>query len=157
MNKNKKIIFIFLVVLVVGIIFIFERGKDPNIERPYVAIHGQKIFVEIADTEQKREKGLSERNSIGENEGMLFLFSQKGSYGFWMKDMRFPIDIVWINGDKIVGMERNLDPQIGTSEENLRVYTFSGDIDKVLEIKAGEIERLGLKEGDVVERVLYYN
>jgi len=157
MSKNKKIIFIFFAILVVGIIFIFERGGDPIVERPYVEIKGEKIFVELADTEEKREKGLSGRDSIGENEGMLFLFPQKGGYGFWMKEMKFPIDIVWINTGKVMWIEKNVDPQIGVPDEKLRVYSFSGDVDTVLEIKAGKAESLGVKEGDVVKRVLYYN
>lgn len=154
---NKKILFIFLAIVIIGIIFIFESGKAPNIGRSYVKINGEKIFVELADTEERREKGLSGRDSIGENEGMLFLFPQKGGYGFWMKEMKFPIDIIWINEGRIMWIEKNVDPQIGVPDEKLRVYAFSGDVDAVLEIKAGKSDILNLKEGDVVERVLYYN
>jgi len=156
-SMTKKIISIFLVVVVIGVIFVFKIGKDPIVERPYITLNGEKIFVEIVNTEQKREKGLSRRDSIGENEGMLFLFPKKGRYGFWMKEMKFPIDIVWIDGEKVVWIEKNVDPQIGVPEEQLRVYTFSQDVDTVLEIKAGKAETLGLKEGDAVEKVLYYN
>ncbi|MEW6617242.1 MAG: DUF192 domain-containing protein [Patescibacteria group bacterium] len=157
MNKNKKIIFIFLVIFLVGIIFIFQKAKDPIIERPHVLLRGEKIFVEIADTEEKREMGLSGRDTIGDEEGMLFLFPEEGGYGFWMKEMKFPIDIIWIHKGKIVWIEKNVDPQVGISDEKLRVYTFSGNADTVLEIKAGKSDILNLKEGDVVENVLYYN
>jgi len=147
MNKNKKIIFIFLVIVIIGVIFIFEKAKDPIIEHPYVLLHGEKIFVEIADTEEKREKGLSGRDSIGEDEGMLFLFLQKGKYGFWMKGMKFPIDIIWISGNKVVGVEKNVNPQIDTLEQDLKVYSPQEDVDKVLEIKAGESEKFGISSG----------
>lgn len=156
MSKNKKIIFIFLVIVIVGIIFFFEKGNDPNIARPYVSIRGEKIFVEIADTEQKRERGLSGRDSIGENEGMLFLFSEKGKYGFWMKEMNFPIDIIWMSGDVVVNIEKNVNPQIGASEDELTVYSPPEDADKVLEVRAGKTDRLGIKTGDVIVMVLYY-
>lgn len=154
---NKKIISIFLVVVVVGIIFIFQKAEDPIVERPYVLFSGEKIFVEIADTEEKREKGLSGRDSIGDDEGMLFLFPEGGGYGFWMKEMKFPIDIIWVHKGKIVWIEKNVDPQVGVSDEKLQVYTFSGSADTVIEIKGGKSDILNLKEGDVVERVLYYN
>lgn len=157
MNKKKKIFFIFFAVVIVGIIFFFEKGKDPNIVRPYLSVQGEKIFVEIADTEQKREQGLSGRDSIGENEGMMFLFSEKGKYGFWMKGMSFPIDIIWINGNSVVGVEKNVDPQVGALEEELKVYSPSEDVDRVLEIRGGKADELGINIGDVIDTVLYYN
>ncbi len=69
------------------------------------------IQVEIADTPDAREKGLSYRNSLKQDRGMLFVFSKEGKYGFWMKEMRFPLDIIWIDRNKtIIFIEENLPP-----------------------------------------------
>ena len=70
------------------------------------------ISAEIADTDAKRAQGLSGRETLGEYEGMLFVFPRADYYGFWMKDMRFPIDIVWIGEDmRIVGITKNVSPE----------------------------------------------
>jgi uncharacterized membrane protein (UPF0127 family) len=57
------------------------------------------VYVSIADTEASREKGLGGRTSLAGNEGMLFVFPNEGFYSFWMKGMRFSIDILWIATD----------------------------------------------------------
>ncbi len=67
-----------------------------------VLIKGERIRVDIVDTPAEREQGLSGRTGLGKNEGMLFVFDEEGQYGFWMKDMLFPIDIVWIASDGTV-------------------------------------------------------
>lgn len=67
--------------------------------------------IEIADTPFAREQGLSGRTEISEDYGMLFIFPEKGDYGFWMKDMKVPIDVFWIADDgTIVGIEHELSP-----------------------------------------------
>ena len=69
---------------------------------PTIQIGDAILQVEIADTDAKREKGLSQRASLEENKGMLFVFEQPGRYIFWMKDMNFAVDIIWIDKDKKV-------------------------------------------------------
>ena len=85
---------------------------------PTLVIEGRKLPVEIADTPEKREQGLSGRESLPEGSGMLFIFENPATYGFWMKEMRFPIDIVWLSGEvgsstdpiKVIDIERNVQP-----------------------------------------------
>ncbi len=149
-KKRQVLFYLFAIVCIAGIIFFFEKGGDPNVDRPYVDIGGEIIFLEIADTDFARAKGLSERESLEENEGMLFLFSEKGRYGFWMKDVRFPIDIVWLDGDGVVWIEKNVPPEIGIPDHRLSVYAPDNDADKVLEIRAGKADETGLKIGDHV-------
>ena len=64
-----------------------------------ISLKGETIRVDIADTPAERERGLSGRSGLGKNEGLLFVFPEEGQYGFWMKDMLFPIDIIWIAND----------------------------------------------------------
>lgn len=78
-----------------------------------VKIKGLILHVELAITPDQQEKGLSIKNNLTNNEGMLFPFNTTGDYSFWMKDMKFPLDIIWINSNnEIVHIEKNLQPCI---------------------------------------------
>ena len=69
------------------------------------------FVVEIANTPEARERGLSGRKDLGEKQGMLFVFREAGYHGLWMKDMKFAIDVIWISEDfKVVDITRNLSP-----------------------------------------------
>lgn len=91
------------------------------------------IAADIADTEQLREQGLSGRTSLSEGKGMLFLFEAPGRYGFWMKDMRFSLDIIWAAPDgTIVSIDHNLSPNTYP-----QVFYPAAPAQYVLEVPAG--------------------
>lgn len=70
------------------------------------------IQVEVADTDAERTQGLSDRPSLADGEGLLFVFPEDTSPGFWMKDMHFPIDIIWISSSGVIlGIEKNIAPE----------------------------------------------
>ena len=73
-----------------------------EIEKGILTVGDAVLQVEIADTPDKRAAGLSHRAALAEGEGMLFVFEEEGRRDFWMKDMRFPIDIVWISKEREV-------------------------------------------------------
>ena len=80
---------------------------------PYVKIKDLVIHVDLAITPDEQSKGLSIKNTLNDGDGMLFPFDTPGDYSFWMKDMKFPIDIIWIDPNyKIVHIEKNLQPCI---------------------------------------------
>lgn len=110
--------------------------------------------VEIADTDKKREKGLSDRASLATNSAMLFIFDTSATQGFWMKDMAFDIDIIWIDASKkIIDIERNVSKNsYNEINPKLSKTLFSpAPIKYVLEINAGLSEKLNIKVGDAVE------
>lgn len=80
--------------------------------KKYTIIVGEKdILVEVANTTAKRNLGLSGRETLPEKEGLLFVFKETGRHLFWMRDMRFPIDIIWINERLVVvGVIENINP-----------------------------------------------
>ena len=90
------------------------KGANPIASAPLhglLSVNGHRIRVDIADTEEKRVLGLGERDTIGDDEGMLFVFPEPDFYGFWMKDMQFPLDIVWLDEDfKVVYLKENISP-----------------------------------------------
>lgn len=108
----------------------------------------------MADNETLRKLGLSGRNSMSPQGGMLFLFPNPGRHAFWMKDMRFAIDIIWLRGDKIVFIQKNAVPPAAGTAGNIPRYIPSEEADKVVEVPAGAAKRLGLEYGQRVKILL---
>ncbi len=104
---------------------------------PYIELGDVKIIVDVADTAALREQGLSGRGGLEENHGMLFLFPVQGRYAFWMKDMRFPIDIVWVAEGVVVGIDENASPESGVDLNHLKLYIPSVPVDTVIELSSG--------------------
>ena len=105
------------------------------------------LVVEVANTKASREQGLSGRKSMKDDEGMLFIFDTPGRYGFWMKDMNFPLDIIWINDDGIVvSVERGV-----AVESYPKAFINQSNARYVLEINAGLAEKFGLYIGSKVK------
>lgn len=155
MLKNKKVILLLTaIVAIVGIAF-YYGGPRSTQDTPTLSIKSgdseHRFFIEIADTPLTRSQGLSGRSSLNENEGMLFLFEAPETYSFWMKDMLFPIDIVWIRGERIVGFSEHAQPEPGKSLTALTMYWPPEPVDTVLEINAGLIEKYNIRIGDRID------
>ena len=109
-----------------------------------VVIGGREILVTIADTPELRGKGLSYHKPLVENEGMLFVFPKSDYYRFWMKDMLFPIDIIWLDENmRIVDVWENAAP-----ESYPKLSTPRASSQFVLEVPAGFYLKHNLKIGD---------
>lgn len=107
------------------------------------------LVVEVANTRASRELGLSGRKMMRDDEGMLFVFDAPGRYGFWMKDMDFPLDMVWINQNGIVvWVERNVTPE---SYIEKKTFINQSEASYVLEINANMAEKFGLYLGSKVK------
>ena len=108
---------------------------------------GDCLFLEVADTSKERRIGLMDRPSLSQGTGMWFKFLPAQRVGFWMKKMLFPIDMVFISKGFIVALETNLQAcaSIPCIEYGPNVL-----VDGVIELAAGEAERLGMKVGDLV-------
>lgn len=113
---------------------------------------GTAVAVEVADSAEERRVGLSEHVSLAPDRGMLFLFDEPGAYAFWMKDMDFSIDIIWLNGETIVGIEPNVPvPTPGVGTGDLPIYEPEFPTDRVLEVNAGLAAAHGLAPGDFLD------
>lgn len=122
-----------------------------------INLAGRSVSFELAKTAAEKTKGLSGRASIEENQGMLFMFPTPDFLVFWMKDMNFPIDIVWIKGDEVVDVSASVPNEPGVPDTQLKTYLPKVPADRVLELKAGWAERNGLKIGDKVEIIQTVN
>lgn len=144
-----KVIIGIVVVTIIGATVVFMLLRE--VEKPEyvdVSIGDVTFTAELAANEARRAKGLGGRQSLGENEAMLFKFSGNGFHSFWMKDMVFPIDIIWIQDTVIVDIQK--DAAIPISQDDSQIYTPENQANYVLEINAGLVERYGFKIGDLV-------
>jgi uncharacterized membrane protein (UPF0127 family) len=107
-----------------------------------IHLNGTAFSAEVVDTPITREKGLSDRDQLDQHTVMLFVFQRSENQCFWMRDMKFPIDIVWLDSNKKVSaIERNVSP--ATYPQN-----FCHDSQYVIELNAGVAEQINLKIGD---------
>lgn len=109
------------------------------------------LQVEVADTNEKRGKGLGYRQSLATDSGMLFIHEPAKKYTYWMKGMQFPIDIMWILNDEIVDIIANVPPPVeGQNDDTFERYSSTVDINRVLETNAGFALSNNIHIGDKV-------
>ena len=121
----------------------------PDLALPLVTIGAFTWPVELALTGEQQAQGLSGRAELAAGAGMLFVWDQESRRAFWMPDMNFPLDMVWLNGDcAVTHITHNAPPQApGQSQADLPRYTVD-QVQYVLEINAGEAARHGIQVGD---------
>lgn len=169
MKKDLAVI-LGLFTLIIGIVVFAGPFSITNIFNENAAITGQgeqtnqkpkenttvsagtlSVNADIAATPEARKKGLSGRESLEINRGMLFVFETSGNYPIWMKGMRFPIDVIWIDENKkIVYIAPSALPEPGKKDSELVIYKPSANAKYVLEINAGLASANNLQVGDSV-------
>ena len=112
-----------------------------------VVVNGVKISVEIADEPMEWYQGLSDHAPLCENCGMLFVFPEYESRTFVMRNMLFPLDIIFIKDNRIINIERDLPPEGAVPEKR---YESGEPVNYVLEVNGGYCQKNGIGEGDVV-------
>ena len=142
---KRKILFLIFVILLIAIgslVFVLKTKKNK------VCLKSNCYFVEIARTQEEKERGLMDRNNLGKNEGMLFINDQEGIYPFWMKNVLIPLDIIWFNKSKeVVFMAISAEP---CKDECQLIYPDQ-NAQYILEVNAGEINRMNLQLGNKAE------
>lgn len=148
-----------LTAIITGAFYVFS---NQNILQNYLPTGGQQdlseirinetsIKIEVADTQLLRTKGLSGRDSLASDSGMLFIFPSESKYRFWMKGMKFPLDMIFIKGGKVVDIIKNIPPPIpGQKDSILTVYEPIVPIDMLLEVNAGFAGSSNIQVGDNV-------
>jgi len=163
---KKDLAIIAGLVLVIVIFIIFGRGfstrqflaqnttdstQTEKKESTQATIKDLVIQARIADEPKERNAGLADYSSLALGEGMLFVFDKNATYVFWMKNVEFAIDIIWIDEQKkIVDIAPNVPPEPNKDEEELIRYKPKSDAKYVLEINAGLSSLHNLQIGDQV-------
>ena len=136
----KRVLPVFAVLFGLYIAFNFLPKKTS----PKAQIGDKIINLEIADTREKITQGLSGRENLPANSGMLFVMGNSKPT-FWMKDMLFPIDIIWISTGKVIGIEENASPP--ENGEYPATYPAPDFVNYVLEVNAGFAKSNGISVG----------
>ncbi|MBI2616899.1 DUF192 domain-containing protein [Candidatus Gottesmanbacteria bacterium] len=139
-------IFILIAVTFASLIFL-----SPHDTKTIPVQVGSEVFTAWkADTDSLRMKGLSGKTSMPSNFGMLFLFPEANYHTFWMKDMKFPLDFIWIRNHIIVDLTQEVPPPVDKLETSLPTYSPREVVNAVLEVNAGFVGQHGIRIGDAV-------
>ncbi len=123
--------------------------SNRTLPRTNVIIDGRIFHAEVAETPQDWERGLSNRASLPQNSAMLFVFGRPAYHAAWMKDMRFPLDILLILKHRIVALYENVPVPI--PNQSLPLYGTHVQSDMALEINAGLSQEYAFRKGDIVQ------
>lgn len=168
MPKNKNF---YILVVFIGLVISFgyfatkenyfnstpaSKAVSKILNSPYnksLTIGDKRILVEVVSTAAAITNGLSGRESIEGSQGMFFDFGYFDTYPtFWMKDMQFAIDIIWINDGKIVHIDKNVQtPSPDQSDGDIPKYSPPVVVDYVLEVRAEFSEENNITIGDLVD------
>ena len=108
------------------------------------------LKLEVVNTPQSTAQGLSGRDELGAD-GMLFVFEQSRTPQFWMKEMKFDLDIIWIDQQRIIEITQGVPaPALGTPLSELPTYSPKQPVTMVLEVEAGKATEWQLAIGDLV-------
>lgn len=147
-------------IIVVGLLgqgkldkFIKPANQTNSTINKTVIIEDKEINVEVARTNDERSKGLSNREKLDENSGMVFVFDKNTKPSFWMKDTKIALDIIWINDDKIVSINKNVEPEPNKKDSELKKYPAPSEIDYVLEVNSGFSDKYNIKAGSTVQKL----
>lgn len=153
MTNKKRVILIVLFFLSLLLLYIvaYPRASSSTIRATDVGTTltdgTTEVAIEVATTSEAHMRGLSGRASLASKQGMLFVFDHDDIYPFWMPDMHFAIDMIWIAEDKhIVFIKKNATP-----ESYPELFTPTAKARYVLEVASGEAEKMGWKEGTLLQ------
>lgn len=143
-SKNSLVTFVVLGVLAL-ILLVASLLSAGGGDR--MAVNGEMFSYEVSDSVEERALGLSGREGMPQDHAMLFIFPAPIQSGIWMKDMNFPIDIVWLDTNKtVIYLEEDVAP-----ETYPEIFYPDTKANYVVEFNAGTAESIGLEIGDTLK------
>lgn len=148
-SKTKITIIITVIVLVVMAVltnYAFSEivSTQWNLIK-HVYVRNVLVKAEVVKSEEKIAKGLSGRSGLEKGRGMLFEMPEDDIQNFWMKGMKFAIDIIWIENGRVIGCEKNI------QSNDSRIFTSPNYAGYILEVPAGFCDENGIKVNDEVK------
>lgn len=154
----KKLFFVIILFLITVFLAGSSAKKTINFQSlipikqtttPSTTIKNHTFHLYIAKAQPDREIGLTKYNSLQKDQGMYFIFETPNYYAFWMKGMKFPIDILFLNSGTVVDIKDSI-PPADANDNNPPRYIPIQTADSVLEISAGLSKKYGISVGDKV-------
>lgn len=150
--KRILILFGVLLLLIVAIKFsgdYIQNKTLPFLSKPQAVLGSKTINLTVARTQKEKQIGLSGKESLPQDQGMVFTFQKADYYSFWMRGVKFPIDILYLKNKKIITIFENVQPPT-SSDQNPEILSPEEPSDTVLEINAGLSRKYNLKKGDMI-------
>ncbi len=149
MQRSLKISLIIITLLAILPAAWGDNGNPSGSRKPpkQLIINGRTIHVEIADRPDRQAQDLSDRPFLPQDYGMLFIFPDKQVRTFWMLRMHFPLDIVWLDDNRVIKIDKNLPPEGAMPQKH---YSSDRPVNYVLEVNAGLADKNKIKRGDKV-------
>jgi uncharacterized membrane protein (UPF0127 family) len=145
------------ILIVLGLIAFFVYVIHFVQHRPAateIKVGSTTIYAQMADTEHERSMGLSFTQKLNDNAGMLFVFDEVGPKNFWMRDMLFDLDIIWLDENKqVVGFFEKVSKNSYNQQhpELSKIFHSPDNTKYVLEVNSGTIEKIKIKTGDFLK------
>ena len=149
MSASKIALVVLILLVIFGGILFYQYTKTASY-KDKVTVNNKTFMIQVVSKPADMEKGLSGRTSMNEDQGMLFAFGNKGDHPFWMKDMKFPLDIIFLDDTKIVTIVEN-NPIPTSPTASLPLIRSTQPANKVLEINSGIAKKYNLKVGQSVQ------
>lgn len=147
---SKIIIILILFLVLVGGVVFYQLSNNSMVKtNGKVTVGNQKFDVEVVKTDKDKQIGLTKYKSMRDNQGMLFVFDNPDIQNFWMKNMKFPIDIIFIKDDTIVSVVENA-PVVAPKTEPV-IYKSDSPVNYVLEVNDGLVKKHNIKQGDKIK------
>lgn len=167
--KEWKQVLVFVSVLGIGTVIVLALAKGTTVPGRSTSLNEDVRFVDgetvtvifmkdedtvekqlvVASSPEKRQKGLSGRESIPA-EGMLFVYPEERVRTFWMKEMSFPLDMLFVSADGVIKTIHQADPEPGVPVNQLTRYSSKVPVKFVIEVKKGFTSSEGIQKGDRV-------
>ena len=134
------------ILVIAGVALLTSYYLYPQPKTARIIFAGAMLTVDLATTPSEQQQGLSGRDSMAADHGMLFVFQQPAQWGFWMIEMKFPLDIIWFDANKqAIFIEQDLPP---CTPNLCPVFTPTANALYVLEVNAGFVRTHGVILGD---------
>lgn len=141
-----------ILLLIITAVFVFLQFYNRyHWTEAKVVLKEKELNVLVAKTLYQQHKGLGGREEPKGFSGMIFPYSYSAKHAMMMREMEFPIDIIWLNNGKVVDLAPNVPIEPGVPEEQLKKYYPRADANLVLELPAGWSEENELKIGDKLQ------
>lgn len=147
--KKKHIIFLVIFFLCLGFAKLWQYHWSDAV----ISLAGENLHVLVAKNNYQQYRGLGKRDSLDGYDGMLFLYSSERQHAIVMREMRFDIDIIWLNRGVVVDFAPNVLIEPNVPNANLLRYQPRTNANMVLEVPAGWVDKVGLKIGDRLELI----
>jgi uncharacterized protein len=147
MKLIKIIVVVFVVLLLLILTFSFLKKNTPKSQTELSIANKVKIAIEVANTDEELQQGYSNHQPISDKEGMLFIMPTIALHTFWMKDMLFDLDFIYIQNNKVVDLVKNI-PSPANNQGEIAYVNPKVAVNQVLEVKSGFIDQYKIEIGD---------